>query len=131
MDLSEFLLARIADDEALVREAIQQNWAWRTPSGAVVADRSTFPARVLAECEAKRRIVGYCTPDDDAGQVLLRAFADPTVDGAALAQAEPFFRVFGAQMDEAMTDVLKMLAMPYADHPDYDTAWALDHHARL
>jgi hypothetical protein len=45
MTITEFLLARIAEDEALARE-----WAPRHPANKT-------RARIEAECEAKRRIV--------------------------------------------------------------------------
>jgi len=106
-DLTEFLLARIADDEALVHTAIEQHWAWRTMSGIVVADRRSFPERALAECEAKRRIV-----QQSAWTGPKETLRD---------------RLFGPAADEAYQQGLKaamrLLAVPYADHPDYDEAW--------
>lgn len=48
------------------------------------------PARVLAECEAKRRIM--------------------TMD----------FERYGEQVE-----LLYMLALPYAGHPDYEEAWRI------
>lgn len=53
------------------------------------------PARVLAEVEAKRRIVDVCAEPDDNGY------------------------------DVAMM-VLPLLALPYADHPDWRPEWAPD-----
>ena len=103
-DLTDFLLARIAEDEALAQEAERvyvHPGAYDPMFGArkddEVAsrywDRIADPARVLAECEAKRRIVDWRaeTADREAQDVL--------------------------------DDVLQYLALPYADHPDYDEAW--------
>lgn len=74
--LTEFLLARIAEDEALATEA-QENQAGLVfdgdnlgepdPMRLLLMKRGTpivsaFPARVLAECEAKRRIVKMHEP---------------------------------------------------------------------
>ncbi len=56
------------------------------------------PSRVLAECEAKRRIVDECTP----------WVSEPSDD-------------YGAQTVSEMT--LRFLALPYADHPDYRQEW--------
>lgn len=139
-DLTKFLLARIAEDEAVAREATSGPWAhnpskeWFTDpdklraaragirqtganefvsaeSGAVgvaatgpsddhqsMADANHIarhdPARVLAECEVKRRIV--------------ELFPSPApVDS----------------WDEAGERVLEMLALPHADHPDYRSEW--------
>lgn len=123
MTVGEFLLARIAEDEEVAAAAkadsadADGHWWWdgvdfegswptsERPKGEsyafqsweVMAERFD-PARVLAECEAKRRIVeratatmGARTPDD--------------VD---------FYHAAYDLMD---------LALPYADHPDYDEAW--------
>lgn len=134
MELVEFLLQRIAEDEAVAREVVARasvyaarevSWRWLR----VVGDSSMWeptthtPARVLAECEAKRRIVGYCSSNDDFEQGLLQYFADPKVDAALVAQIEPFAQLFGHAMNDALADVLKYLALPYADHPDYRQEW--------
>ena len=86
MTLTEFLLARIAEDErrvGFVRGFIPDE-----------GDQGEYinPARVLAECEAKRRIVEHCDFDH-----LARSPGDPYV--------------------------LRLLALPYADHPDYREEW--------
>ena len=52
--LTDFLLARIAEDEATARDT---QWL-AFDYGVDSVGRSAFSARVLAECEAKRRIVG-------------------------------------------------------------------------
>ena len=52
--ITEFLLARIAEDEAGARAVVGDRNAWDTPEW----DASRWsPWRVLDECEAKRRIV--------------------------------------------------------------------------
>ena len=107
MTLTEFLLARIAEDEAAARVA----GAWlRAPDGHnddvlwSVADGQAEPflaqyavgrhfdhiahhdpARVLAECEAKRQ--------------LIERVGNPNWAG------------------------FNILALPYADHPDYQQEW--------
>jgi hypothetical protein len=82
MTLTDFLLARIAEDEAC---ADGLEWDDGNPVHQT--------ARVLAECEAKRQIVEACA------EVL-------AYDAEALPQ-----------------DVLRFLALPYADHPDYREEW--------
>ncbi|WP_353707620.1 DUF6221 family protein [Cellulosimicrobium sp. ES-005] len=95
MTLTEFLLSRIAEDEARADDA------WKAvDNGAIVWDRIHPdvraalwpPARVLAECEAKRRIV------ESARRLGTRGGVTPE-------------------------ELLGNLALPYADHPDYDEAW--------
>jgi len=159
-DLADFLLARIAEDEAAARVATPGPWRWdndefddapqgtckhrtewadhgpnlETVSGverrgsgpynghetwhepdAVVISASGYdasslnikradaehiarhdPARVLAECSAKRRIVelGVCT--------------------ACATEAQPC---------DHRADTLRLLALPYADHEDYREEW--------
>jgi hypothetical protein len=101
LTLAEFLLARIAEDEA---------WASSTtppPTWFVRGDglRSpNYPARVLVECEAKRRIVENVTrciqdAEDGPGSECLRYTA------------------------QIVTPTLYALALPYADHPDYREEW--------
>ncbi|HET6914878.1 MAG TPA: DUF6221 family protein [Acidimicrobiales bacterium] len=120
-DLAEFLLARIADDEERARKRLhhaQQNdltvrdpkhlgqfmpgwWEWR--------EIETFASHVLAEVEAKRRI---------------------------LEMHKPYRRIYGLGCDVCLhprrltVDVdgwpcptLRLLALPYADHPDYRQEW--------
>jgi len=104
MELSEFLLARIAIAEEVVRQ-YQQAWDEdeSSPWHPYTIEKegpylSIDPAFVLAECAAKRRIVelhsdldsgGYCRVDDDA----------------------------------APCPTLRALALPHVDHPDYRDEW--------
>ena len=95
--LTEFLLARIAEDERIVAEWPNEGpWGLHS-EGSMWVDPNAQPiyaphARVLAECEAKRRIVS-----------LLGALH--------------------VQMPASVEVGLSALALPYADHPDYDEAW--------
>lgn len=96
-DLTEFLFARIAEDEAQAREAIAERKRV-TRDGDEPDDRFAYwpdlgaPAvvvggeRVIAECEAKRRIV----------EEAQRAIWFPYI---------------------------RFLAAVYSDHPDYREEW--------
>jgi hypothetical protein len=109
--LTEFLLARIAEDEAGAREAqalaniyTDPQWHWLVAhnDGSRWQQTSHDPARVLAECEAKRRIVQTMqTAEDQAWQ-----------DG----EARPVIEYIAAR-------TLRTLALPYADHPNYREEW--------
>ncbi len=125
MDLPEFLLARIAEDEAVAEAGTPLPWesrgadvwcphhqvaqtaSWSVPTPLALADAAHIarhdPARVFAECDAKRRIVERCERavrwDRDANGAPPEAVAD-----------------------WAWT-TLELLALPFADHPDYDEAW--------
>ena len=118
MDLAEFLLARIAEDEEAARAASPGPWRPDAEHSEVLAVdditvaegfalsgpqlRATVnhiarhdPARVLAECEAKRRLVKW------ARDWPLRP-ARPSDEDATLG----------------------LLALPYADHSEYRTEWS-------
>lgn len=130
MTLVEFLMERIAEDEAVARAAIADDGGAtegfanqyaaliEPPSGVGIAQGGfgeaaarmittyAVPARVLAECEAKRRIVELHTPEP---------FAD--------AQDEMFCRHDQRTAGVWPCDTMRLLSSVYADHPDYDEAW--------
>ena len=123
MTIIEFLLARIAEEEASAREAMGSGsgqWAswnrsWDTsPTRDLAADGARIaalpvsidehvcrhdPTRILAECEAKRRIIDECTGglkyDVSCGEGHWGNFEN----------------------------ILDILGLPYADHPDYRKEW--------
>jgi hypothetical protein len=86
MTLIEFLLARITDDEALAANASSYYWG-----------RRTLSERVLAECEAKRRIIEAAPWANNGGH--------------------------SAMKDLPGRWILRLLAAVYADHPDYRDEW--------
>lgn len=109
--LTEFLLARIAEDESAARlgagepayphygDTAAEECVNMAKSEGCAADgyrhlRRHLPARVLAECEAKRQIVGRYV-----------AGGPPNA------------------YDLALLDVMRDLATIYADHPDYREEW--------
>jgi hypothetical protein len=102
MTLTEFLLARIAEDEADIRAIEYDRTVAAIAPGMFSVDH---PLRLLAECEAKRRIVERLSP-----------LLDPFSHSAD--------RACTAEVDLAW-DVLASLALPYADHPDMRPEWRL------
>ena len=93
MTLTEFLLARIAEDEAGVRD------------GTVGIIAISLAARILAECGAKRRILALHA----SGQPWCECGVWDTTE-----HGEPGYEI---------CPTLRLLALPYADHPDYDQEW--------
>ena len=92
MTLAEFLLARLADDEAYARDWIEHD---------ADHDLTRFgTGRILAECEAKRRIVDQHKP------VKMPAGWGCPWDGV-----------------RGNCDTLRIIALPYAGHPDYQNEW--------
>jgi len=115
-DLTTFLLERITEDETVARKATPVSWAIVDPPADSVSLETIVgtglaynrdaarhivrwdPDRVLAECEAKRRILAHC--------------------GSGLAYGS-----FGESL--LGETVLRLIALPYADHPDYQEDWRL------
>ena len=144
MTLTEFLLARIAEDEAAALRLCPgrnaANGHWRRGSLQDEAVRAIDPldadhvlrhdpARVLAECEAKRRIVaeafevaatidgewGCCHDADD----IRRGYREPTPGWGD--EAEPLPE--GCAGPEVAGKFLQALAAVYAGHEDYRQEW--------
>ena len=104
MTLTAFLLARIAEDEAR-RVAYWHDVDCDRAASATANCTCGSQARVLAECEAKRRIV-------EEAMVWLEDASDwRTVES----QDEE-----GAPVSQR---ILHLLAQPYADHPDFQPEW--------
>ncbi|MFJ9387723.1 DUF6221 family protein [Nocardioides sp. NPDC101246] len=152
MTITEFLLARIAEDEAAARAAAHDGERWRTLKedyrlavaidngmkwgGETVAydegrpseEQSAHiarhdPARVLAECEAKRRIVERCRPMyavafRESERLLAEAFDQERFQITA-SSSSPIWPFAAAER------ILLDLAQSFADHPDFDPAWRL------
>jgi hypothetical protein len=97
--LTEFLVARISADEAAARDAVdRQAQFWiDIPPGWV------SPARMLAECAAKRAIIELAA---DAGEA----------SGCTECN----------EADYLGANILRRLAAPYSSHPDFDSAWGSD-----
>ena len=103
-DLTEFLLARIAEDEREAGDADEARlWQWSQHGHMIIADAGHMqrftPSRMLRECEAKRRIV-----DEHA-----RHKGDCDRD---------------YQYGDHPCSTLRALASAYSDHPHYDPAWS-------
>ena len=99
-DLAEFLAARIREDEDAARFNASVDDASLSPCPfSVVGGDCWTPARVLAECEAKRRIIRDL-------------YAGAGLDNE-----------WDAGYTNAIAEVLRRLALPYADHPDFREEW--------
>jgi hypothetical protein len=118
-DLDGFLLARIAEDHRLAAAAAVATGreAWDgVPDGEVPADAAEHvahhdPARVLAECAAKRRLVNACR--DTRPDLHLLGTRPQGLD----------FPVPPTDQHQLAALTLALLALPYAAHPDYRPAW--------
>jgi len=105
MTLTDFLLARIAEDEFAADTPLTlQSWTGR---------------RVLAECDAKRRIVELHQPVEfGAGTRHPDAYMPDRPICQTCGSGEPY---------EYPVDwpcgTLKLLALTYADHPGFRDEW--------
>ena len=96
MNITEFLEARIAEDEERAETCRELGW-FPAPKYGV----TTFShVRVLAECAAKRAIISEC-----------RQSTLSDLDGGEDDQPAPMW-------------VARALAAVYADHPDYQQEWS-------
>lgn len=140
MKLTEFLLARIAEDEAVAEAASAQDDRWvQSLSGSVVRTPTSYvaiaicqeqeetshiarhdPERVLAECEAKRLIVAR-----HRGEYSCETCADEE----EMCEDSEGYATWYRSSVWAPCPTLRLLALPYADHPDYQQEWAVNHEA--
>jgi hypothetical protein len=107
MTLAEFLLARIAEDEAAVR--------------AEYARPELDARRGLAECEAKRRII-----EIHGSLVQVIPWVDEERNAEDARRGHTWCTECGNVDDQPVAwpcDTLRLLALPYADHPDYSPEW--------
>lgn len=103
--IMEFLLARIAEDEALAQEAIKESVyrkeTWDRELPIIQHITCHNPNHLLAECAAKRAFIR------DAQPVRTACPSDDWFGGAQ--------RIYN--------DGLRIMATVYSRHPDFDPAW--------
>ena len=136
MTLTEFLLARIADDEAAVNDCLKLGvgiglvgWVEigsdEVDAVEVLADRFS-PARVLAECEAKRRIVKEHKPLGEIYDLEQLVYAEASATCVTCGPGDSW------QAREYQGDypfpckTLTLLALPYADHDQFQPEWRVE-----
>jgi hypothetical protein len=121
--LDEFLLARIAEDQRMAADAAaasgRQAWSVEDVPLDGPVQRGTAehvarydPARILAECTAKRRAVLAC-----------RAARPDMAFLGARPQGMADFPLTPRDQHQFAALTLALLALPYADHHDYRPDW--------
>ena len=125
LTLTDFLLARIAEDERVVRYA-----SVNAHRPALHLDTNGYPvmdpARVLAECEAKRRIVEQLARTERLIQANSEKRAEASRGGLENQTQITALRTHGWELSgriDALRYAVDELALPYADHPDYREGW--------
>lgn len=106
MTLVEFLMARIADDEAHLVEIAQIDGTY--------GYEGMYIDRVRAECVAKRAIVSEFAEQVESFEV---PWDTPN---------ERLWPEFGGGYLRGLRDAVKYLAVVYADHVDYLDEWRPD-----
>ncbi|RYU14563.1 DUF6221 family protein [Nocardioides iriomotensis] len=103
MRIVDFLIARTAEGEAILERVIAELLVHAESSDL---DAQAAYERQMLEYQVHRRIISLLAPDaaDPAGPVPM------TVE----------------TLQDAATATLQLLAMPYADHPDYKQDWKVD-----
>jgi hypothetical protein len=104
MTITEFLEARIAEDETEANVMLGSY-----ARGGEVSKRRWI--RMLAECEAKRGIIERA--------IEIHDMVEGEWGGGHEVSKE------GWQDDNPGTDVVRVMAAVYKDHPDYQQEWAL------
>ena len=108
--ITDFLNARIADDEALGHGATLRAEPDGDGGRRLVHTSTSVPGHFLAQAEANRRIVKL------------------HIDRAGLAGADsptPPDRCAECRSHRWPCSTLRAIAAVYADHPDYDDEWRL------
>jgi hypothetical protein len=117
-DLDQFLLARIAEDKRIAADAAtaggREEWDAAADRPRHVAEHVARhdPARVLAECAAKRRLVLACR-DSRPDLRFLGARPHGLAD----------FPLTPTDQHQLAALTLALLALPYAEHHDYRREW--------
>ena len=126
-DLVTFLEARLGEDEKVARAAEAEPFpdkgfqrgthiVYGLQSTGLGLDYQGFalvwdPARVLAEIAAKRAIIDAHpnVNDGDCGTCVRAGWGYPTHGGSTI--------------EHWPCPTLRLLAAPFADHPDFDESW--------
>ena len=118
--LDEFLLARIAEDKRVATDAAEvAGEEWTEGVGAGIAERREAehvarfdPARVHAECTAKRGMVLACRESRPDMQFL-----------GSRPRGREDFPLQPRDQHQLAALALALLALPYAGHRDYREEW--------
>lgn len=110
MDLVDFLKARLDEDEAIAKAGMAALLAADGPPSW--PDYQTYDSPELDAAEDYLRRFGPVRAMAEVGASarLLAWASDPKMNPALIPEAERYY-------------VLTSLALPYAEHPDYDEAW--------
>lgn len=122
MELREFIEARLADDQKIAEDAsaLDNDWPFWVEAdddteleSADAFRRRLGPARVLRDVEAKRRLI----------DAILRYEAFGDGERGCCHDAEAIGRGGCPEIRSDEIKALRLLALPYSDHADFDPSW--------
>lgn len=137
-DLADFLRGRIGEEERLAhlaRDTEPALWADIEKGGipdldatmATVAMMNRWsPRLVLAECEAKRRIIElHDHPDGSCWEMHRGVYGPGWPEGSYAVEGQLWAHpsLEPPEVHPGPCETLQLLALPYADHPDYRAQW--------
>lgn len=106
MTIIEFLTARYDEAEGAMRQLLEPGW---THDGVA----SPTPDEPLARVRGWTLTLGHLLADNAAKRAILQAWA---------ARAEDDHPAISAHRT-GLGLAIKLLAQPFADHPDFDESW--------
>ena len=127
VNLPEFLLARIAEDEDAARAACYEGQRWLTGEEDVLR----WPADELVHVASRKRHAAHIARHDPARVLADCAFKRGLVEDAQRAMTVDFRRITDQDVREraeceASTwehDVLRPMAQLWAEDPDFNPSW--------
>lgn len=144
-DLTDFLLARVAEDEQAARAAASGAWTYGdidSVAGGTIYDPTVAIACVewdnepvdprirRTRLESQADATGVHIARHDPVRVLADCQARRQIIERYQHKAESMARYpnqGNANGLVALTEVLQLMAQSWRDHPDFDPAWAVDH----
>ena len=118
--ITQFLLARIAEDEAVARAASLGPWHVNPESDEVLAVDDITVCDAFALSGPQLRATTAHIARHDPARVLAEGAAKRAVVWLYNSESEYERGDYG----QGVEDALLRLATPYAEHPDYDAEWS-------
>jgi uncharacterized protein YlaI len=130
-ELAAFLKARLDEDERTARAAIRDDpghmFMKHSQPQEIAHIARHDPARVLRDVEAKRRIIDEHEPYEDITGYInnepIRAMLCPTCVYIGDDETPDGDRIGVLEHDDAPCATLRLLALPYDQHPEYQMEW--------
>lgn len=124
-DLAAWLLEQIAEDQAGA-DTEDRDYADTTLLPTYDSDhqRRWNTDRVLAECDAKRRVIELHTGEHECREMHTGTYPADWPKGANYGAAGEQWRHPSTEyFDERPCETLRLLALPYADRPGFREEW--------